>query len=160
MRATVYSGWLMVILGVAAAIGFGAAGMPAIAGVMVLGLSGSGAFMIWLGRGWDRPLESSDELYKYGRPANATVEKVENEELRPEGVRTAKLTLHVTPVNESAYRTTRVLALPGGRVPAVGQPVAVKLDPQSRKNVVLLEESYEVVDHVTAAARNLAANLP
>ena len=106
MRATVYSGWLMVILGVAAAIGFGAAGMPVIAGVMVLGLSGSGAFMIWLGRGWDRPLESSDELYKYGRPANATVEKVENEELRPEGVRTAKLTLHVTPVNESAYRTT------------------------------------------------------
>jgi hypothetical protein len=160
MRATVYSGWLMVVLGVAAAIGFGAAGMPAIAGVMVLGLSGSGAFMIWLGRGWDRPLESSDELYKYGRPANATVEKVEDEELRPEGVRTAKLTLHVTPVNESGYRTTRVLALPGARVPAVGQSLAVKFDPQSRKNVVLLEEDYEVVDHVTAAARNLAANLP
>jgi hypothetical protein len=160
MRVTVYSGWLMVVVGVASLIGFAAAGMPVIGGVMLVGLSGSGAFMAWLGRGWDKPLESSDELYKYGRPANATVEKVENEELRPEGVRTAKLTLRVTPVNESAYRTTRVLALPGGRVPAVGQQLTVKFDPQSRKNVVLLEESYEVEDRVQIAARNLATNLP
>jgi hypothetical protein len=84
------------------------------------------------------------------------VERVSDETLRPDGVRLAKLTLRVTPVNESPYKTTRVLALPKARVPAVGEKMTVKFDPQSRKNVVLLEQEYEVVDHITAAMRNFA----
>ena len=79
---------------------------------MVLGLSGSGAFMIWLGRGWDRPLESSDELYKYGRPANATVEKVENEELRPEGVRTAATPDPEPGTTPTCFRSAQVRCSP------------------------------------------------
>jgi hypothetical protein len=38
----------------------------------------------------------------------------------------------------------------------VGEQVTVKFDPQSRKNVVLLEDNAEVVDHITAAMRNFA----
>ncbi len=49
-----------------------------------------------------------------------------------------------------------MLALPKARVPSVGEKVTVKFDPQSRKNVVLLEEEFEVVDHITAAMRNFA----
>jgi hypothetical protein len=125
--------------------------------IMLLSLSGSGAFMVWLGQGWDDPLDSSEELYKYGRPANATVVNVTDEELRPDGVRLAKVTLHVAPRNESSFKTTRKLALPKGRAPYVGERVTVKFDPQSRKNVVLLEENYEVEDSVTAAARQMGA---
>ena len=156
MRMTVYSGWLMVILGVAIGGGAVVAGQAAFGAIMLVSLAGSGAFMVWLGNGWDTPLEDASELYRYGRPANATVERVEEETLRPDGVRLAKLTLRVAPVNESAYKTTRTLALPGARVPAVGEQLTVKFDPQSRKNVVLLEEKFEVEDHITAAMRNFA----
>jgi hypothetical protein len=37
-------------------------------------------FMVWLGRGWDTPLDSAADLYKYGRPANAEVLSVEGAE--------------------------------------------------------------------------------
>ena len=156
MRMTVYSGWLMVILGVVIGGGAAVAGHVPFGALMLVSLAGSGAFMVWLAGGWDKPLEDASELYKYGRPANALVEKVSEEQLRPDGVRLAKLTLQVTPVNESAFRTTRVLALPKARVPAVGEQLTVKFDPQSRKNVVLLEESFQVEDNITAAMRNFA----
>ncbi len=156
MRMTVYSGWLMVILGVAIGGGAAVAGQVGFGAIMLLSLSGSGAFMVWLADGWDKPLETSAELYRYGRPANATITRVEDEQVRPDGVRLAKLTLRVAPVNESAYKTTRVLALPKARVPAVGEQVTVKFDPDSRRNVVLLEENFEVVDNITAAMRNFA----
>lgn len=156
MRMTVYSGWLMVILGVVIGGGAVVAGQAGFGAIMLVSLAGSGAFMVWLAGGWDKPLEDASELYKYGRPANAVIEKVSEETLRPDGVRLAKLTLRVTPVNESSFKTTRVLALPKARVPAVGEKVTVKFDPQSRKNVVLLEEEFEVVDHITAAMRNFA----
>jgi threonine dehydrogenase-like Zn-dependent dehydrogenase len=156
MRMTVYSGWLMVALGVVIGGGAVVIGQAGFGAIMLVSLAGSGAFMVWLSDGWDKPLEDASELYKYGRPANAVVEKVEEETLRPDGVRTAKMTLKVSPVNESSFRTTRVLALPKARVPAVGELMTVKFDPQSRKNVVLLEEEYEVVDNITAAMRNFA----
>jgi hypothetical protein len=156
MRMTVYSGWLMVILGVVIGGGAAAAGQAGFGAIMLVSLAGSGAFMVWLANGWDKPLEDSADLYKYGRPANAIVERVEDETLRPDGVRLAKLTLRVSPVNESSYKTTRVLALPKARVPAVGERMTVKFDPQSRKNVVLLEENFQVVDNITAAMRNFA----
>jgi hypothetical protein len=156
MRMTVYSGWLMVILGVVIGGGAAVAGYAGFGAIMLVSLAGSGAFMVWLAGGWDKPLEDASELYKYGRPANAVVEKVSEEQLRPDGVRLAKLTLHVTPVNESAFRTTRLLALPKARVPSVGEKMTLKFDPQSRKNVVLLEESFQVEDHITAAMRNFA----
>ena len=156
MRMTVYSGWLMVILGVVIGGGAAVAGYAGFGAIMLVSLAGSGAFMVWLANGWDKPLEDASELYKYGRPANAIVEKISEETLRPDGVRTAKMTLHVSPVNESSFRTTRVLALPKARVPAIGERMTVKFDPQSRKNVVLLEEEYEVVDNITAAMRNFA----
>jgi hypothetical protein len=125
---------------------------------MFASLAGSGAFMVWLGRGWDKPLEDATELYRYGRPANAEVLKVEDEQLRPDATRLAKLTLHVAPLNESAFKTTRLLALPGGRVPAVGEQVTVKFDPQSRKNVVLLEDNVLVEDHIAVARRQMRAS--
>ena len=156
MRMTVYSGWLMVIIGVVIGGGAAVAGQAAFGAIMLVGLAGAGGFMVWLAGGWDKPLEDASELYRYGRPANATIEKVEGETLRPDGVRLAKLTLRVSPVNESSYRTTRTLALPKARVPAVGERVTVKFDPQSRKNVVLLEEDFKVEDNITAAMRNFA----
>jgi hypothetical protein len=156
MRMTVYSGWLMVVLGVVIGGGAVVAGQAGFGAIMLVSLAGSGAFMVWLSDGWDKPLEDASELYKYGRPANAVIEKVSEETLRPDGVRLAKLTLRVTPVNESPFKTTRLLALPKARVPAVGEKVTVKFDPQSRKNVVLLEQEFEVVDHITAAMRNFA----
>jgi hypothetical protein len=156
MRMTVYSGWLMVVLGVVIGGGAAVAGHAGFGALMLVSLPGSGAFMVWLAGGWDKPLEDSSELYRYGRPANAVVERVENETRGPDGVRLAKLTLRVSPVNESKFRTTRTLALPKAHVPAVGDKVTVKFDPQSRKNVVLLEDNVEVVDHITASMRNFA----
>ena len=40
---------------------------------------------------------------------------------------------------------------------AVGEQVTVKFDPQSRKNVVLLEENFQVEDSLTAAQRQMNA---
>jgi hypothetical protein len=76
---------------------------------------------------------------------------VEDITLGADGTRTAKLSVRVTPRNESAYKTTQRVALPGGRVPAVGETVTIKFDPNSRRQFVLLEESYEVTDHVQQA---------
>jgi hypothetical protein len=156
MRMTVYTGWLMVGLGVVIGGGAIAVGQPLFGTIMLLSLAGSGAFMAWLADGWDKPLDDASQLYRYGRPANAVVERVSEETLRPDGVRLAKLTLRVSPVNESSFKTTRTLALPKARVPAVGERMTVKFDPQSRKNVVLLEENFQVEDHITAAMRNFA----
>ena len=157
MRMMVYSGWMMVVVGAVIGIGAAVAGYGGFGAIMLLSLSGSGAFMVWLGRGWDDPLDTADELYKYGRPANAVVENVTGEELRPDGVRVAKLKLHVTPRNEADYKTTRLLALPKGRVPVVGERVTVKFDPQARKNLVLLEENYEVEDSLEESRRQMRA---
>ncbi len=161
MRYMVYSGYLLILIGAAMVVGGvvgGLAGGPAAAGLLLgvggggLGCAAGGAFMVWLGRGWDSPLDSAADLYKYGRPANAEVLAVEGAKLDAAGTRTAKLTLRVAPVNESDYRTTRTVALPGGRVPVAGQTVTVKFDPNSRKDFVLLEESFEVKDHINQAA--------
>ncbi|MFL6041619.1 MAG: hypothetical protein ACJ740_09470 [Gaiellales bacterium] len=151
MRITVYVGWLLAALGVAFLIGAGSQDQLLFGLVMLGSLSGPGLFMVWLGHGWDKPLESSDELYRYGRPANATVLKVDDVTLAPDGTRTAKLSVRVTPRNEGAYRATQRVALPGGRVPAVGETVTVKFDPNSRRQFVLLAESFEVTDHVQHA---------
>ena len=153
---TVVAGWINLALGLAIGIGAVVAGQPAFGALMLVALGGSGVFMIWLGSGWDKPLDDASELYKYGRPANATVLAVSDEQLQPDGVRLAKMRLKVTPRNESAFKTTRTLALPRGRTPVAGQQVTVKFDPQSRKNVVLMEQSFEVVDHITAAMRSFA----
>jgi len=92
-----------------------------------------------------------DDLHKYGRPANATVRKVEDAQLDARGTRTAKLSLHVTPRNESSYRASARVALPGGRVPQVGETVTIKFDPRRRRQFVLLEENLELVDHIQQA---------
>jgi hypothetical protein len=151
VRITVCVGWLLAALGVASLVGAGTQDQLLFGLITAASLTGPGLFMVWLGHGWDTPLESSEELYRYGRPANATVRKVEDVTLAPDGMRTAKLSVRVTPRNESAYRTTQRVALPGGRVPSVGETVTVKFDPNSRRQFVLLEESYEVTDHVQQA---------
>ena len=155
MRVLVPTGILMIVLGVASLIGSVAAGMPMLGVIMLVTLAGSGVFMAWLGWGWDKPLEDAGDLYKYGRPANATVTSVEAESLAPDGTRTAKVGVHVTPRNESDYKTTRTVAVPGGRTPTVGEKVTIKFDPQSRKNFVLLEESYEVKSQVAASMEGM-----
>ena len=159
MKMTVYAGWLMVVVGVVIGVGAVVAGQPLFGAIMLVSLAGSGAFMVWLASGWDKPLDDAQDLYKYGRPANATVTAVEDQQTRSDGVATAKVSLQVAPLNESEYSTTRVLALPGGNAPAVGSRVTVKFDPNSRKNVVLLEESYEVVDSITAARQTMQSTL-
>ena len=157
MKMTVYAGWINLLAGAVIGIGAIVAGHAAFGALMLVALGGSGVFMIWLASGWDKPLDDASELYKYGRPANATVLAVSDEQLQPDGVRLAKLKLKVTPRNESAFKTTRTLALPRGRTPIVGQQVTVKFDPQSRKNVVLLEENFQVEDSVQAAQRQMNA---
>ncbi len=161
MRYMVYSGYLLVVVGAVMAVGGvvgGAAGGPAAAGLLLgvggggLGVAAGGAFMVWLGRGWETPLDSAADLYKYGRPANAEVLSVDGAQLDAAGTRTAKLSLRVSPTNESEYKTKRTVAIPGGRVPNVGETVTVKFDPNSRKDFVLLEQSFEVKDHINQAA--------
>jgi hypothetical protein len=166
MRGMVYAGYLMIAVGIAMLIG-GIAGAGSAGGAgLLLGLAGGGigcaaggALMVWLGRGWDTPLDSAADLYKYGRPANAEVLSVADAQLDAKGTRTAKLSVHVSPVNESDYKATRTVAIPGGRVPNVGETVTVKFDPNSRKDFVLLEESFEVKDHVNASADALFGGL-
>ena len=157
MRWTYYAGWVNVVLGVVLGIGGIVAGgvMTMVGVILLVSLVGSGAFMIWLAAGWDKPLEDASELHKYGRPANAQVLAVEGEQTQPDGGRTASVKLHVSPVNESDFRTTRTLLLPGGRAPAVGDTVTVKFDPQNRKNVVLLEESFAVESPTAVAMRQM-----
>ena len=158
MRWTYYAGWVNVVLGVVLGIGGIVVGdeLAGVGVILLVSLVASGAFMIWLAAGWDKPLEDATELHKYGRPANARVMAVDQETLNADGGRTAWLKLHVSPVNESDYRTTRTLLLPGGRVPAVGETVTVKFDPQSRKNVVLLEEAFEVESPTARAMRQMS----
>ena len=153
MRWTRYAGWLNVVVGIGLAVVFAGLGMAIVGVVTGAALVASGAFMVWLAAGWDKPLEDTSELHRYGRPANAKVLAVDEQALDAAGGRTARVKLHVAPVNESDFITTRTLALPGGRVPAVGEAVTVKFDPQNRKNVVLLEEAFVVEDHLTAANR-------
>jgi hypothetical protein len=107
--------------------------------------------------GWDKPLGSLEELHRYGRPANATVRRVEDARLEAGRTRTAKLSLHVTPRNESAYKTRRRVVLPGGRVPAEGETVTIKFDPHKRRKFVLVEDGYEVTDQVQQTLAALRA---
>lgn len=127
------------------------AGAPALGGLMVASLAGPGVLMIWLASGWDKPLQSSD-LHRFGRPANATVRNVEDVQLDAGGTRTARLSLQVSPRNESAYKTRRRVVLPGGRMPVVGETVTIKFDPHRRREFVLLEESYEVESFPTPSS--------
>jgi hypothetical protein len=152
MRSLIPTGWLMVILGAVLGVGGIVAGQPLTGGILLVSLIGSGAFMIWLAKGWDTPLKDSTELYTYGRPANAEVLSVKNAVLASDGTRTAELSLRVSPVNESAFKTTRTVALPGGNVPSAGQQVTVKFDPNSRKNFVLMADNVEVKDRIHASA--------
>jgi hypothetical protein len=143
MRALIWAGWFMVALGAAMLAGSIAAGSLSFGLLMAGSLAGPGVLMIWLASGWDKPLLSTD-LHRFGRPANATVRKVEDADLDSGGTRTAKLSLHVTPRNESSYKVQRRVALPGGRIPVEGQTVTIKFDPHKRRQFVLLEENYEV----------------
>lgn len=155
MRWVVYSGWLMIALGAAMLAGAIAAGEPLYGAGMLVALAGPGALMVHWGSGWDKPLESAEDLYQWGRPANATVLEVSEPTLDGRGLRTAKLRLRVTPRNESAFKTTRTVALPHGRIPTAGETVTVKFDPNRRRDFVLLEESYEVRDQVQLASDSL-----
>ena len=158
MRFTYWAGWVNIVVGIVVGGGMIVSGgvLVGVGVILLVSLVASGAFMIWLSAGWDKPLEDATELHKYGRPANANVLAVDNQQLNADGGRTARVKLHVAPVNESDYRTTRTLLLPGGRVPAVGETVTVKFDPQNRKNVVLLEEAFQVESSTAAAMRSLS----
>jgi hypothetical protein len=159
MRTLPPIGWLMIVLGVVLGVGGIAAGQAVTGAILLISLAGSGWFMIWLAKGWDKPLDDAADLYKYGRPANAEVLSIEDSSLSADGTRTAKLGLKVSPVNESSFKSTRLVALPGGVEPRVGSTVTVKFDPNSRKNFVLLEETVEVKDHVTATSEALFGGL-
>lgn len=158
MRWTYYAGWANVVIGLILGVGFVVAGgaLAGVGAILLVSLVGSGAFMIWLAAGWDRPLEDATEILEYGRPANARVLAVDQEQAAPGGGRTARVKLQVAPVNESDFVTTRTLLLPGGRAPAVDETVTVKFDPQHRKNVVLLEQNVQVESPTAAALRQFS----
>jgi len=143
MRTLIWAGWLMIVAGAAMLAGSIAAGALAFGLLMLASLAGPGVLMIWLASGWDTPLAST-ELHRFGRPANATVLKVEDAKLDGRGMRSARLSLHVTPRNESAYKTRRRVVLPGGRIPREGETVTIKFDPNKRREFVLLDENYQV----------------
>ena len=88
MRTLAPIGWLMIGLGLVLGVGGIAAGQAVTGAILLVSLAGSGWFMIWLGKGWDKPLDDAAELYKYGRPANATVRKVDDAKLDGNGTRT------------------------------------------------------------------------
>ena len=111
MRTLIWAGWLMIALGAAMLAGSIAAGALAFGLLMLASLAAPGVLMVWLATGWDKPLART-ELQRFGRPANATVRKVEDAKLDGNGTRTAKLSLHVTPRNESAYKARRRVVLP------------------------------------------------
>ncbi len=143
MRTLIWAGWLLIALGAAMLAGSIAAGALAFGLLMLASLAAPGVLMVWLATGWDKPLART-ELQRFGRPANANVRKVEDAKLDGNGTRTAKLSLHVTPRNESAYQTRRRVVLPGGRIPREGETVTIKFDPNKRGEFVLLDENYEV----------------
>jgi hypothetical protein len=143
MRSLIWAGWLMVAMAALLA-GSIAAGSAPFGVLMVACLAGPGLLMVWLAQGWDRSLEGTADLHRFGRPANATVHKVEDSRLDADGKRTAKLSLHVAPRNESSYDARRRVARPGGRIPSPGERVTIKFDPDRRREFVLLEENYDV----------------
>ena len=96
MKMTVYAGWLMIVVGIVIGIGGFVAGQPLFGAIMIVSLAGAGAFMVWLASGWDEPLDDAQDLYKYGRPANAVVTAIQDEQVRPDGTRTAKVSLQVS----------------------------------------------------------------
>jgi hypothetical protein len=137
MRFSFHLGWLMAVAGVAFLVGAVSQDQLGFGLLMTASLTGSGLFLVWLCRGWDRPLDTTAELQRYGRPANATVKKVEDVGLERDGTRTAKLTVHVTPRNETSFRATQRVTLPNGRVPAAGEAVTVKFDPNKKRRFVI-----------------------
>ena len=154
------TGYMLIGIGVLFAvggffIGMGGAGIG-VGAIMALG----GWFSVYLGDADAGPLDTSAELYRYGRPANAEVLTVGESTLSPDGTRTAELEVRVSPVNESRFKSRRTVALPGGRIPTVGSTITVKFDPESRKNFVLMEQNVEVVDRVRATANALYGGLP
>ena len=155
MRAVIAVGWLMVALGVAMLAAAVAAGFALFGVLLVATVSGSGLFTIGLARGCDQPLERPVDLHRYGRPANATVRKVADARLNSAGMRTAELSLQVTPSHERSYTTRRRVVLPEGRIPSEGETVTIKFDPHARREFVLLEGSYDVSDRVQRTLANL-----
>jgi hypothetical protein len=155
MRTLKPTGWALIVLGVLMVVG-GVAGGVAVsearAGLLLGGILGGasciggGWLMIWLGQGWDEPAKSADDIYKYGRPANAQVVEVGPIQQGADGVATAKLRLHIAPLNESDIKTTQTVAIQQGRMLAVGDLVTVKFDPNDRKSFVLLDDNYAVKD--------------
>ena len=137
MRFSFHLGWVMAVAGVSLLAGAASRGELGFGLLMLTSLTCTGLLLVWLCRGWGRPLESADELHRYGRPANATVKRVDDVSLEADGTRTAKLTVHVTPRNETSYRATQRVALPNGRVPSVGEAVTVKFDPNRRRRFVM-----------------------
>src|SRR3954462_4274780 len=129
MRTLKPVGWMLIVLGVLMVVG-GVAGGPAVAwaraglllGGFIGGASciGGGWLMIWLGKGWDEPAKSADDIYKYGRPANAKVLEVGQTQQGSDGVAALKLRLHIAPLNEGDIKSTQTVAIQQGRRLAVG----------------------------------------
>lgn len=137
MRRSMFAcGALFAIIGLAAIATGAAAGDEATAGLMLFGavfLAGAAVF-VWVGS-WGvhdtRPLQL-EELRRYGRPAKATVLKVDS----PLDAAGVQVTLRVEPVNEKPFEATARLA-PATASPAVGGRVGVKFDPQKRKHLIV-----------------------
>jgi hypothetical protein len=155
MRTLKPIGWALIVLGVLMVIGGiagGAAVSEARAGLLLGGIIGGasciggGWLMIWLGAGWDEPAKTADDVYKFGRPANAQVVSAGEAQTGPDGVATVKLQLVISPLNESDIKATQTVAIKPGRYLTPGEVVTVKFDPNDRKSFVLLDDNYPVKD--------------
>lgn len=137
MRFSFHLGWVMAVAGVSLFAAAASRGELEFGLLMLTSLAGPGLVLVWLCRDWCRPLEGAEELICHGRPANATVKRVDEVSLESDGSRTARLTVHVTPLHETSYRATQRVTLPHGRVPAVGEAVAIRFDPNRRRQFAL-----------------------
>ncbi|HEY1358549.1 MAG TPA: hypothetical protein VGF21_09605 [Thermoleophilaceae bacterium] len=155
MRTLKPVGWMLIVLGVLMVVGGVAGGIAvseARAGLLLGGVIGGasciggGWLCLWLGAGWDEPAKTADDIYKYGRPANAQVVEAGPVQQGVDGTATVKLKLHIAPLNESAIKTTQTVAIQQGRTLTPGEVVTVKFDPNDRKSFVLLGETYPVKD--------------
>ena len=146
MKRSMYAcGALFAVLGATMIAGGAVTGGGAVTllalGVIFLPCAG---LFLWVGS-WgvmDTAPLPDDQLERFGRPAPATVLEVEAPELSAGGEGGARLTLEVTPRNESSFRTrvTQPASRPTPPPPPLpGEVVSVKFDPNKRKRLIVVD---------------------
>jgi|GEM_PF-3006367 len=143
MKRSMYaSGVLFLLLAVAMIVAGTSARPDGAAPLVLVGLlflPCAGAFF-WVGS-WgvldNGQLRDRSQLERFGRPAPAVVLQSEGPLLGAGGEGGARVTIRVSPANESPFKAK--VTLPADRAtPAPGEPLHVKFDPNKRKSVIVV----------------------